>query len=111
MSQTSGSITIDTSSMSAAVVEGLRPVFEQINQALTTLAPAEVGMDEFAQVLSDQGIDFPVLLASKLVQAGYVLVRRAAQPDPDTLDLTVQLDAAALKLQREDEWFRHGDPA
>jgi hypothetical protein len=110
MSQTSGSIMLDTSALSAAIVRGMRPAMEQIEQALVRLAAGHIsgavldGKDTAPALESHAGGDLSTeqaqSLAFALLRAGLVLVRVEVPP------LAGQTAEAAQKLSAEDSWFR-----
>lgn len=109
MTQTSGSITIETSPLAAAIVKGLTPSLEALHTSLSGLAaglqPA-VRYDDLIGVLIESlpGMEDTIRQtaehqAYRLSEMGYVLVHA---PVPD---LVAVADTEAEALAREDKWF------
>jgi len=135
--QTSGSISLDTSALTGAVVQGLQPVIDQVNSNLERLAGllASVALDEDSAVevlarhlpeeffLPDGVFQIRVAghLAEHLAQAGYALVA-VAGPALEfearkngfrgvVADVAPVLDPVTAQAVREDQWFAPGREA
>ena len=132
VSQTSGSITIDTSGVAGAIVTALEPIMGQINGSLEHLAGllAASALDEEAAV-NALAENMPVAeppgwpmsprdmaghLAEHLAQQGYALVavngpaleRELARTGFRGVAVAPVVDPAEATRRREDEWFADG---
>lgn len=129
--QTSGSISLDLSSLTGSIVAALEPVIGQINGNLERLSGllASVALDEDAAVealarnlpgiaaIAD-GADTAEYLAEHLAQAGYALVAVAGPALEHEVrrngfrgvvsDVAPVVDEATAQAIREDEWFAPG---
>jgi hypothetical protein len=97
--QTSGSITLDTTSISAALLHGLRPAFDLIDERLAGISTNLLDRAEAIDVLGAHMGASPDDVIDRLAANGYRLVM-VDKP------LTALADRQAEATAREEAWFQ-----